>query len=189
MLPLPGFKIPNTPSGRIIRHSSDWSCDIAVSRLNLFIEVTGHLLSKPAVNKTLLHMKQQFTLYCLAQFWFWKCVCLCVCVCLCALPFDETHGTCCPVPLNEQLRVEQHAAPAIWICSLILQGQHRCLSHNALSAVTVVCSFLSLSLPSLLHSRVHGLASCVLLTLPPSMYPHSVPWNTIFTFSPAFWFT
>lgn len=31
------------------------------------------------------------------------------------LPFDETHGACCPVPLRKQSGVEQHAAPAIWI--------------------------------------------------------------------------
>lgn len=42
-------------------------------------------------------------------------------VCLCALPFDEECAACCLVPLKEQ-RAQQHAAPAVWICSLILRG-------------------------------------------------------------------
>lgn len=58
-------------------------------------------------------------------------------------PFDGTHGG------YQQWRAGQHAAPAIWICSLI---PGPCLFHDVLSAVTVVRSFSAPAGSLFLHS-------------------------------------
>ena len=96
-----------------------------------------------------------------------------------ALAFDETHGTCCPVPFKEQSRAKQHAAPAIWIRSLILRGQRRCLSHSAVSRdsrsllslsfwasfLSIAC-FLSLTLPLPTHKHTQHVGVPTVRILP-----------------------
>ncbi|MEQ2265863.1 hypothetical protein XENORESO_013833 [Xenotaenia resolanae] len=95
--PACGFapKISNTPSSG----TSAWY-------LNLFREVCGHGLETCAQNET----AQLLLLSLMAS------------VCLhrtCGSPCDKSHGA-----VRDRWMSEQPAASAIWIRSLILQGQH-----------------------------------------------------------------
>lgn len=98
-------------------------------------------------------------------------------VCLCALPFDEECAACCLVPLKEQ-RAQQHAAPAVWICSLILRGgPPMFIPQNLFSCDSCWALPLSFTSPFLA------------LTCSLNMYSHmsrrSGCWNAALLFSPA----
>lgn len=116
---------------------------------NLFIAMAGHPLLKPVwITNTVIQFSINISSRCQIPHtpstadptFDSRSVFTCV-YSMFALPFDETHGTCCPLPFKEQSGAEQHAVSAIWIYSLILLRQLRCLSHDALSSVTVICSF------------------------------------------------
>lgn len=81
-------------------------------------------------------------------------LCVCAYAEMHALHFDETHGT---LPMH--LRAEQHTAPAIRMCSLVLPGQHQCstLRHSPSSSVMLHCSPLIISTKAFFVSawRIH----------------------------------
>lgn len=96
---------------------------------------------------------------------------------VCTLPLDEECAACCLVPLKEQ-RAQQHAVPAIWICSLILRGAPPMfIPQNLFSCDS--CRALPLSLTS----------PFLALTCSLNMYSHMSQrfgcWNAALLFSPA----